>query len=89
MNPLLWLLPGFVFGAAEFFFTKATVSRVLAGKLPVVWVIVKILSYAAVLVPVFLLLPRESAIRFGIGAGGGLLLAGLIVFAYAILREKR
>ena len=86
---LLGLLLGAVFGAAEFFVTKAMTDKAMAGKVPVVWVLVKIASYAAVLLPVFFLAQRDFAVRFGIGAGAGLLAAGLLFFAYKVILEKR
>lgn len=89
MKTILWLLPGLVFGAAEFFLTKAVADRTLRGKLPAAQIVLKIISYAAVLVPVFLLLPREKSIWFGVGAGGGILLGCLVFFVSMILRKKR
>ena len=86
---LLGLLLGVLFGAAEFFLTKWVVQRAGAGKLPVLPLLAKLVSYAAVLIPVFLLTPSYFAIRFGIGAGAGVLGVGLIVFLNNHLREKR
>lgn len=86
---LLALLLGVLFGAAEFFWTKAITDKAMAGKPPIVWTIAKLASYAAVLLPVFFLVPRAFAVRFGIGAGAGVLAAGLILFAYKVISEKR
>ena len=89
MHALFFLFPGLVFGAAEFFLTKAITDRVTGGKLPALLIVLKIVSYAAVLVPVFLLLAREKSIWFGVGAGGGVLLGGLGYFVFTILQKKR
>lgn len=89
MNPVLWLLPGALVGAAEFFLTKVISGRVLQGKVPILLLCAKLASYAAILLPVFFLLPRGSAMWFGIGAGGGVLAAGLIFAMLALAKEKR
>lgn len=86
---VLFLLPGIVFGAAEFYLTKVIADRALGGRTPLLLVVLKLASYAAVLVPVFLLLSRENSLWFGIGAGGGVLLGGVAIFAILKLREKR
>ena len=85
---LLCLLFGIAFGAAEFVLTKAVTERALSGKAPVVLTVVKAGSYAAVLPAVFLLLERAAAIRFGVGAGAGLLAATLLYFAVKVIRER-
>ena len=89
MNPVLWILPGILAGAVESFLTKVLASRVLQGKVPVLLLCGKVVSYAAILVPVFFLLPRESAMWFGIGAGGGVLAAGLVFAVTTFVKEKR
>ena len=89
MSPILWLLPGALFGAAEFFMTKVIAGRVLSGKTPVLLLFLKLASYAAVLVPVFLLLSSAAAKQFGIGAGSGVLAFGVIYSVFMILKEKR
>ena len=86
---LLALLLGLAFGAAELRLTKAIVDRATAGKTPVAWVVVKVLSYAAVLLPVFWLLPRPVAVWFGAGVGAGLPLCALSLFTWRHVREKR
>ena len=85
----LALLPGAVFGAAEMWLTKVIVERATAGKSPVVWVVAKVVSYTAVLLPIFLLLPRTTAIWFGVGVGAGLPLCALVLTACRLFREKR
>ena len=85
----LGLLLGVALGAAEFFLTKAIVSRAMAGKAPVVLLLLKLASYAATLLPVFFCTERAFAIRFGIGVGAGMLGTGLIVSVCSILRETR
>ena len=72
---LLGLLLGVLFGAAEFALTKAIADRATTGKPPIVPTVVKVASYAAVLLPVFLCAPRDFSVWFGVGAGAGLLLA--------------
>lgn len=89
MNPVLWLLPGVVFGAAEFFLTALIANRVLRAQTPMLLLVCKLASYAAILLPVFFLLRRDSAMWFGIGAGGGVLAAGLIVAVRTLVKEKR
>ncbi|MBQ7542976.1 MAG: hypothetical protein IJT44_11870 [Clostridia bacterium] len=89
MGPILWLLPGALFGAAEFFLTKVIAGRVLSGRTPILLLCAKLASYAAVLVPVFLLLPSAAAKWFGIGAGSGVLAVGTVCAVLAILKEKR
>ncbi len=89
MNPILWLLPGAICGAAEFFLTKVISGRVLQGKTPILLLVFKLVSYAAILVPVFFLLPRAGATWFGIGAGGGVLAAGSVFAVLTIVKEKR
>ena len=83
---LLALLLGVLFGAAELWLTKATVDRAMSGKTPVIWIVAKIVSYTAVLLPVFLLLPRTFAIWFG--AGAGLPVCALSLFAWRCIRER-
>lgn len=89
MNPALWLFPGVLVGAAEFLFTKVIAGRVLQGKIPVLLLCVKLASYAAILLPVFFLLPPEKAMWFGIGTGGGILIAGLVFAVVTLVKEKR
>ena len=88
MHPFLWLLPGAVCGAAEFVLTKIIAGRVLQGKTPILLLVVKLASYAAILLPVFFLLANDKAMWFGIGAGAGILLAGFVLAVFA-LKEKR
>ena len=64
-------------------------KRMLQGEMPALLLIGKLASYAAILLPVFFLLPRGSAMWFGIGAGGGVLAAGLIFAMLALAKEKR
>lgn len=89
MNPVLWLLPGVAFGAAEFFLTALIAKRVLQGQTPVLLLVCKLASYAAILLPVFFLLPHGSASRFGIGAGGGVLVFGIVFAVFTLVKEKR
>ena len=89
MLHVLWLLPGFLFGAAEFFLTRSIVRRVTDGHPIALRVVLKILSYAAVLLPVFFLLPQKHALWFGIGAGAGLPIVGVVVCVRDLKREKR
>ena len=77
---LLGVLLGVVFGAAEFGLTKAITDRATSGKAPVVWLVVKIVSYAAVLLPVVFRAPRDLALWSGVGAGAGLLIVTLVFF---------
>ena len=84
----LALLLGVLFGAAELWLTKATVDRAMAGKMPVLWIVAKVVSYAAVLLPVFFLLPRAFAIWFGVGVGAGLPVCALSLFAWRSIRER-
>ena len=89
MNPVLWVLPGAVVGAAEFFLTKAISTRVLQGKTPILLLCGKLASYAAILLTIFFLLPRDGATWLGIGAGGGVLIVGLVFAFAALVKEKR
>ena len=89
MNPVLWLLPGILVGAAEFFLTKVIAGRVLHGKVPILLLCGKLASYAAILLPVFFLLSHERAMWFGIGVGGGILAVGLVFAVVVLMQEKR
>ena len=95
MTKLLGVLPGIVFGAAEFFLTKAMTDRVMAGKPPAGFVIGKIVSYAAVLLPVtklgvhdlvrlLIMVPAGAAIYVG-----GSLLLKLESFSYVLDIAKK
>ena len=85
---LLALLLGVLFGAAELWLTKATVDRAMSGKALVIWITAKVVSYSAVLLPVFLLLPRTFAIWFGVGVGAGLPVCALALFAWRSIRKR-
>ncbi len=89
MNPILWLLPGVLVGAAESVLTGAIAKRVLRGQMPVLLLVGKVASWAAILLSVFFLLSRSGAMWFGIGAGGGVLAAGLSISVYTLAKEKR
>ncbi len=89
MSPILWLLPGVLVGAGEFFLTKLIANRVLQGQTPILFMVGKLASYAAILLPVFFLLPHDKAMWFGIGAGGGVLVVGLIFAVITLIKEKR
>lgn len=89
MLPVLWLLPGILCGAGEFFLTRIIAVRVLRGQTPVLLLVGKLASYAAILLPVFFLLPRDSAMWFGIGAGAGVLSFGMVLAVYTLVKEKR
>ncbi len=69
--------------------TGFIVKRMLQGEMPALLLIGKLASYAAILLPVFFLLPRDSAMWFGIGAGGGVLVFGIILAVYTLVKEKR
>ena len=86
---VLCLLLGVLFGAAEFCLTKAIAARAMEGKAPAAPVLLKILSYAAVMLPLFLLAPRALALRFAVGTGVGLPAAGMTIFVFHQIREKR
>ena len=89
MHSVLWILPGILCGAGEFVLTGIIARRVLQGRTPILLLVGKLASYAAILLPAFFLLPRESAMWFGIGAGGGVLAAGLILAVRTLVKEKR
>lgn len=89
MQPILWLLPGVVVGAGEFVLTGVIAKRVLQGQTPVLLLVCKFASYAAILLPVFFLLSRSGAMWFGIGMGGGVLAAGLVFAVSTLVKEKR
>lgn len=89
MVPVLWLLPGILCGAGEFLLTSLIAKRVLQGQTPVLLLVGKLASYAAILLPVFFLLPRGSAMWFGIGAGGGVFVFGIVFAVYTLVKEKR
>ena len=89
MNPVRWLLPGALVGAAEFFLTKAIAKRALQGQTPILLLVGKIASYAAILLPMFFLLGRDSAMWAGIGAGAGVLVCGIVLAVYTLVKEKR
>jgi hypothetical protein len=85
----IWLISGVLCGASEFLLTGFIVKRMLQGEMPALLLIGKLASYAAILLPVFFLLPRGSAMWFGIGAGGGVLVFGIILAVYTLVKEKR
>ena len=90
MSKFLFLIPGIAFGVAEFFLLRAIISRAMSGRSFLIALIVKILSYAAILVPVLLIRNTDYTVYFGIGAGAGLLAVGLIWFIrYSLKQEKR
>ena len=85
---IIWLLSGVLCGASEFLLTRIIVKRSLQGQMPMLLLVGKLASYAAILLPVFLLLPRDSAMWFGIGAGSGVLVSGLILAVYTLVKGK-
>lgn len=86
---VLFALLGIAFGAVEFFWTKAIACRVTAGEKFILLLVVKLASYALVLVPVFLAPKIEYILPFGISAGAAVLGTALVLFAYHIVKEKR
>lgn len=88
MKYILALL-GIAFGAVEFFLTKAIADRVTSGGKFILLLVIKLMSYALVLVPVFLAPKIEYILPVGIGAGAAVLGTALVLFAYHIVKEKR
>lgn len=88
MKYILALL-GIAFGAVEFFLTKAIADRVTSGGKFILLLVIKLMSYALVLVPVFWAPKIEYILPFGIGAGAAVLGTALVLFAYHIVKEKR
>ena len=89
MLKFVFLLPGLVFGAAEFFLLRAIINRAMDGRSFLVALMIKLISYAAILVPVFMIRNTLYTVYFGIGAGAGLIVAGLVWFLRYTLKEKR
>ena len=90
MIKYVFLLPGIVFGVAEFFLLKTIASRAANGRNFMIALIVKILSYAAILVPVLMFRNTTYTMFFGIGAGAALLIVGLVWFIrYSLQNEER
>lgn len=86
---ILFLLPGIVFGAAEFLMTKAIAERVLAGKPMAILLTVKLVSYAALLVPVVLVPDPMWLVPFGIGLSIGLPGFAFVYMLYNRIKGKR
>lgn len=90
MTKFVFLLPGIIFGVAEFFLLKTIASRATNGRNFLIALIVKFLSYVAILVPVLMFRNTTYTIYFGIGAGAGLLVVGLAWFIrYSLKKEER
>lgn len=82
-------LAGIAFGAVEFLLTKSVCEKATSAKPFLVPLVVKLLSYAAVLTLVFLLPNKEAVLPFGIGAGSGVLATALVFAVLRFVNEKR
>ncbi|MGN0636077.1 MAG: hypothetical protein ACI4I5_07625 [Acutalibacteraceae bacterium] len=69
--------------------TKAIADRATSGGKFILPLVIKLMSYALILVPVFLAPKIEYILPFGIGAGAAILGTALVLFAYHIVKEKR
>lgn len=86
---ILIIALGIIFGAVEFLLTKTVSDRVMQQKKFLLPLIAKLLSYGVVLVIALFVLKSDFIVPFGVSAGGSLLVTGLIVSIYHIVKEKR
>lgn len=85
----LFLLPGLLFGAAEFFLTKATADRILTQKPFAVPLTAKLITYAAVVLPVVLCPDVAWLVPFGIGLGLGMVGSAFVYVLFRTFKGKR
>lgn len=86
---ILIIALGIVFGAVEFLLTKVVTDRVMKGQKFLLPLLLKLGSYGVVLAIGLLALKSNFIVPFGVSAGGSLLVTGLIVSIYHIVKEKR